>query len=479
MSADPRQLLPSITRLLQRADVIDAGCTWGAGIVRALLDRVLVTARGDAARFAGSSRDDVERDIVQQLQSSLLAIARTGPRRVINATGVLLHTGLGRAPLSSRARQAVVDAAGACQLEIDPETGERCHRGFQVRELLSVLTGADESLIVNNNAGATLLMLQALCRGREVLISRGQLVEIGGSFRLPAIFETAGVTLREVGTTNRTHVSDYASAMTDRTAAILRVHASNYRIVGFTTEPSISELRSLASDRGVWLFDDLGSGQPCPTDALRQFHEPDFQSSIAAGADLVLGSGDKLLGGPQAGIILGRRDLISQLRDHPLARCLRIDKLNLAALYATLLDHARAPAQPALPLHQMLMTEPTDLRQRAEVIAGRLNAVLGAAASVVETAAEVGGGSCAGVSLPSVAVGVRPNDGSADDLAMRLRMASPTIGTARAESHATRPAVWSRVADGQVLLDLRSVDPLDDDELCSLLIECVTVSGDA
>ena len=478
MSDDVRKLIPSMTVLLARAEVASLIEWFGPDIVRMKLLEAIERLRSslsenvatesdaleEAPRTGGltlnrspnnspATKQDAEKLVTEWLVKDMDRTLLNAPRKVINATGVLLHTGLGRAPLAEAARTAVMDAAGACLLEIDPESGERSYRGFQVDELLKALTGCQASLIVNNNAGATLLLLQALCQGREVLISRSQLVEIGGSFRLPEIFKTAGVELREVGTTNRTHLRDYANAITDRTAAILRVHASNFRIIGFTAEPSSYELAQLAHARGLWMFDDIGSGQLFPNPLLESFSEPDFRASVQDGADLVLGSGDKLLGGPQAGIIIGRASLMEVLRQHPLARCLRIDKLSLAALHATLLIHARRTTANELPLYQMLHCDSAILNQRAESIVAQLGLLKDVTAHIVESIAEVGGGSCAGNEIPSVAIALGSATMSAQALARKLRMSVP--------------AIWSRIEADAVLLDLRSVQPQDD----ALLIE--------
>jgi len=485
MSDDVRQLVPSMTRLLASAEVALLIEKFGPDIVRMKLQRAIerlrfyldekTTAESAASETATShesrctggltparspkempaSKSDSEKLVVEWLVSDMNRCWLNAPRKVMNATGVLLHTGLGRAPLADAARKAIMDAAGACLLEVNPESGERSYRGFQVEELLTALTGCEDSLIVNNNAGATVLLLQAMCQGREVLISRSQLVEIGGSFRLPEIFQTAGVVLREVGTTNRTHLRDYASAITERTAAILRVHASNFRIVGFTTEPSSLELATLAHARGLMMFDDIGSGQFFQNPVLAAFGEPDFRTSIEDGADLVLGSGDKLLGGPQAGIILGRASCIQTLRHHPLARCLRIDKLSLAALHATLLIHARRTATDELPLYQMLHADTSTLNQRAQSIIAQLSSLPDVALEIVPGVAEVGGGSCAGHQIPSVAISFRSANKSAQTLARNLRMSVP--------------AIWGRIEADAVLLDLRSVDPDDDPLLCQTL----------
>jgi len=449
MSDDVRKLIPSMTALLARPEVTALIQWFGPDIVRGKLLHAIERLRKHLAdRVAIATRQDAEKLITEWLVHDMDRTLLNAPRKVINATGVLLHTGLGRAPLAEAAQNAVLDASGACLLEVDPDSGERSYRGFQVDELLSALTGCQDSLIVNNNAGATLLLLQALCQGREVLISRSQLVEIGGSFRLPEIFETAGVELREVGTTNRTHLRDYATAITDRTAAILRVHASNFRIIGFTAEPSSYELAQLARARGVLMFDDIGSGQLFPNPLLKAFEEPDFRASIEDGADLVLGSGDKLLGGPQAGIIIGRASLMEVLRSHPLARCLRIDKLSLAALHATLLSHARGTTADELPLYQMLNTDTTILTKRAESIVAQLGALKNVTAQIVPSMAEVGGGSCAGHQIPSVAIALRSGTMPSQAMARKLRMSVP--------------AIWGRIEADAVMLDLRSVLPPDD-----------------
>ena len=456
MSDDIRQLIPSMTRLLARPEVRSLLAWFGPDIVRMKLQGAIERLRQHLANgVLMGSKSDSEQLVIRWLVSEMDRCLLNTPRKVINATGVLLHTGLGRAPLADAARKAILDAAGACLLEVNSESGERAYRGFQVHDFFEALTGCEDCLIVNNNAGATVLLLQALCQGREVLISRSQLVEIGGSFRLPEIFQTAGVVLREVGTTNRTHLRDYAAAITERTAAILRVHASNFRIVGFTAEPSSGELAGLAHARGLMMFDDIGSGQLFANPVLASFGEPDFRTSITGGADLVLGSGDKLLGGPQAGIILGRSSLIQTLRHHPLARCLRIDKLNLAALHATLLIHARGTATDELPLYQMLQADISALNQRAESIVAQVGSLRDVTLQIVPSIAEVGGGSCAGHPVPSVAIALHSSSTSAQTVARNLRM------------HV--PAIWGRIEAAAVLLDLRSVDRCDDHLLCQTI----------
>lgn len=450
MTAHSRHLLPSVSRVLEdpaiEALLEQHGRLLVLPAIRDAIDRQRAECdAGGPPRTRAALTESVIDDVAEQMDE--LAALTIHP--VINGSGILLHTGLGRAPLAASARSALTRAAGSCLVEADPETGERIYRGFQVARQLQVLTGGADSLIVNNNAGATLLILQALCRDREVLISRGQLVEIGGSFRLPEIFRAAGVRLREVGTTNRTHLQDYEDALCAETAAIMRVHASNYRISGFTSEPSTGELAPLAQNHNLLLIDDIGSGQLQPVARLREFGEPTFANSLRAGADIVLGSGDKLLGGPQCGIIVGQRDLIGRLQQHPLARCLRIDKLTLAALQATLTLHL-TDRRDEIPLFRMLSTTLDDLDARAEWLItqlGHMNVI----ASAVAVQSEVGGGTCAGHPIDSIALRIVSDRLPADELARRLRCG--------------RPSVWSRTRDNAVLLDLRSIDPDQDQSL--------------
>jgi L-seryl-tRNA(Ser) seleniumtransferase len=386
--------------------------------------------------------------------------------RVINATGVILHTSLGRAPLSAAAVAALREAAGACNLEVDLVSGERRSRGYQLSSAWRRLTGAEASLVVNNNAAATVLMLDALCRGHEVIISRGQLIEIGGSFRLPEIFAQSGAILREVGTTNRTTLADYERAIGPATAAILRVHTSNYRVIGFAESPLIDELSQLAGKAGVLCFDDIGSGCLVDTALFELPHEPTFTESIEAGADLVLGSGDKLLGGPQCGILLGRESLLVRLRNHPLARAVRIDKLTLAALSATLDAYLRGAATSEIPTLQLLAAPVESLVARARQFehaladADRRTEDSAATQSTFTIAVDqetspVGGGSLPGAALATAVLRLKHRAWSAAELARRLRLGNPRL--------------FGRVRDDEVLLDLRSVLPEDDVEIVSVL----------
>lgn len=364
-------------------------------------------------------------------------ISRPRLRKVINATGVILHTNLGRAVLSQAAREALDAVAGHyCNLELDLETGERGSRQDHVRDLLRELTGAEDALVVNNNAGAVLLALNTLARGKQVVVSRGQLVEIGGSFRLPEIMAASGAILVEVGTTNKTYLRDYEQAVGPETALLLRVHTSNFRIIGFAAEVGIAELAGLGRRLGIPVMEDLGSGLLVDLggDFLRD--EPVVVASLAAGADVVTFSGDKLLGGPQAGIILGREKYLEPMRKNPLARALRIDKLSLAALEATLrlyLDPDWAKSQ--IPTLHALFVSVEELRRRAERLRDLLVPALRdqAEAEVQTGFSEAGGGSLPGVALPTFLVLVRPRELSVEELAARLRRAEPPVIARRLE----------------------------------------------
>lgn len=389
-----------------------------------------------AERLVDRARRQLDRRLEQQ------------PRAVINATGVILHTNLGRAPLSRAALDAMERVGGGYSaLEFDLEAGTRGSRHEHVSALLRDLTGADDALVVNNNASAVLLALAALATGRDVVISRGELVEIGGGFRIPDVLRESGARLVEVGTTNRTYVEDYDRAIAEDAALVLRVHASNFQVVGFVHSPTLEELVALAHQRGLILVDDLGSGTLIATEQFGLAHEPTVQESTSAGADLVCFSGDKLLGGPQAGLLVGRKEVIDRLRRHPLVRALRPDKATLAALSATLAHYARGEALREIPVWRMISADAATIHRRAEALAAGSDGVC----SVVETRAAVGGGSLPGSTLPSFALAVDRADGSAAEIAHRLR--------------SWRVPIVSRVADNRALLDLRTVAPGQDPEI--------------
>lgn len=364
-------------------------------------------------------------------------------RSVVNGTGVVLHTNLGRACLSERAAAAVENAArNYCTLEYDVAAGCRGHRCAHVEGLLTRLTGAESALAVNNNAAAVLLILSAMAAGGEVVASRGELVEIGGSFRIPDIMEACGARLREVGTTNRTHLSDYERAIGEETRALMKVHTSNFCILGFTEAVSLAELVTLGHERGLPVIEDLGSGSLWDLERLGLHDEPTVQMSVAAGVDVISFSGDKLLGGPQAGIIVGRKKYLSLLRSHPLYRAMRLDKMTLAGLEATLQAYADGTAETEIPTLAMLAAAPKTLHVRAHRLCA-LARKAGVEAEVIQEEDQVGGGSVPTQLLATFAVAVTPKHGSVDALeaAMRLRD-RPIIG---------------RIAHDRYLLDARTL----------------------
>ena len=429
-TADPRRSLPSVDAALTQAGIAELLADHPRG-------QVVDAVRGaiEACRQTGGSAAGLVDEVVRRLRPSL--------RPVINATGVILHTNLGRASLAPQAAAAVAAATGTSNLEWDADTGERGSRQDHVVEHLRALTGAESAAVANTNAGGMLLALVALASGKEVIVSRGQLVEIGGGFRVPEVLVASGCRLVEVGTTNKTRTDDYERAIGPDTAVILRVHPSNFRVVGFTEEAPLGELVALAHARGLVVIDDLGSGALTADPIYRG--EPDVRSSVAAGVDVTCFSSDKLMGGPQGGLLVGTAEAISRCRRHPLMRALRPDKLTIAALEATLALHRDpALARTSIPTLAMLAADPDALRARADRLAAAV------AGEVVATTGRVGGGSLPLEELPSVAVALDAPDG-ADALAARLR--------------ACDPHVVARVADGQVLLDVLT---LSDDDLALL-----------
>jgi L-seryl-tRNA(Ser) seleniumtransferase len=414
-------------------------------LARGLADPLAVdAARALLARAREEIRAGVDPgDLATRLESALSAARRPALRRVLNATGVIVHTNLGRAPLAQAALERVVEAGrGYSNLEYDLVEGTRGSRQDHVVAILRRLTGAESAIVVNNNAGAILLALAALAEGRDVLVSRGELIEIGDGFRIPDVLARSGAKLVEVGTTNRTRAADYEHAAGEHTALILRVHQSNFRLVGFTEQPTLTELAAVARRHGLPLLDDLGSGA-----LVELSDEPTAQASLSAGADLVSFSGDKLLGGPQAGIVVGRADLVERLRRHPLHRALRADKLGLAALEGTLLlylDRERAVRE--IPVLRMLQEDAAAVRARAE----RLAAAVGG--EVEETVARVGGGALPLAELPSFACAVD------ESLAGPLR--------------AQDPPVVGIVRDGRLLLDCRTLADGEIDEVSAAVRAC-------
>ena len=394
--------LPSVTDLLEQPAILELCAGHGRLLVtkwvRQAVDEkraALRKQRQDTDDQSDNQDESAVRDLLRiELLEAVTRIAHEADlervQGIINATGIVLHTGLGRAPLSAGAKQALQDAAGACNAEVDIATGDRRYRGYQLNSTLQLLTGCESSLIVNNNAAATLLTLQALGAGREVIISRGELIEIGGSFRLPEIFELSGVILREVGTTNRTSLKDYENAIGPDTAAIMHVHPSNYRVVGFASKPDEADMFALTKKHGIIAIDDIGSGALFDTKEAGLPYEPTFQHSINAGADVVLGSGDKLLGGPQCGIIVGNDECVAKIRNHPLARAVRVGKLTLAALGATLDSYARDEARAEIPTQTMLFATTDELQRRAEAIENEIADVPGLQLSIRNDVALLG-----------------------------------------------------------------------------------------
>ncbi len=449
--------IPSIDRLLRRDDVVALARNHGAAATAEALRTAAAALRSSlAAGDAGAAGSEAETadtgDAIVATAARRLADAALGSlRRVVNATGVVIHTNLGRAPLAGPALQRLHEvASGYATLEYDLDAGRRGSRSVHAEGLLTALTGAEAAVVVNNNAAAMLLVLSSLARGRDVLISRGELVEIGGGFRVPDILAQSGAILREVGTTNRTRLSDFTAAFGPTTALVLRVHPSNFRIEGFTERPPLDAVVAAAHAAGLVVVEDLGSGN---VDAASAW-EPTVQASVAAGVDLVAVSGDKMLGGPQAGIIVGRKALVDRLRSHPLMRALRVDKLTYAALEGTLLEHRAGRAHDTVPVLRMLHAPRASLVARARSLADALRG-RGWRADVIEGASAIGGGSAPGVTMPTALVRLARDGWSADRLEAWLRTLDPPV--------------IARIQDDAVVLDLRTVASEDDAILTSCL----------
>ena len=462
---DPRRALPSVHWLLEQEEMVPLVRDLGREVVVAAARTVLNQIRDGGASSSGADHQAVACLVVAELRGE-----RPHLRPVINATGILLHTGLGRAPLGPWVWESILSlGTGYSNLEFDLESGERSERGAAVAELLREITGAEAAAIVNNNAGATLLTLRALAAGREVIVSRGQLVEIGGSYRLPDVFLASGAKLVEVGTTNKTRLKDYERAIGPATAALLRVHTSNYQVVGFTEEVSIAEMAELAAALGVLCIDDIGSGALTPDLPPGLRGEPSIQASFQGGAKLVLASGDKLLGGPQCGLILGEARLISTIKADPMMRALRVDKLTLCALEAVLrLVRSPSLARSRIMLWRLLGTERAELRARARSILEQLGARLGLSATVVETEAQIGGGSVPSQRLPSVGIQLECAGGGP---------LGSEAGLAKALRTGPVPVV-PRVHDGHVWLDLKAVFEYEDKEIVHALDRLFPIPGD-
>ena len=446
--------IPSVDAVLQ----VLAGEEWplDPALTTAIVADCLDVARRRIAAGAPLTRDEIMQSVRDRL-AKLLAPRLT---RVLNGTGIIIHTNLGRSPVSATAARAMAEAAAsAVPLEIEPDSNERGGRLCEISDLLRVLAGAEATLVVNNNAAAVLLVLAALAPGREVIVSRGEAVEIGDGFRIPDVLARSGATLVEVGTTNRTYTRDYLAAIGPETAAILKVHPSNFRMTGFTATPAIEDLVAAGADAGIPVIEDLGSGALLDTARFGLTHEPIMRERLDAGVAVVMASGDKLLGGPQAGIIAGKQDLVELITSHPLARAVRADKTTLAGLAATLRHYLRGEAADQIPVWRMVAADCDGLGLRAGAVAQALAGVP-LTIAVNETRASVGGGSLPGEDLPSVGLRITLSGGgmAPDDLARALRTHRPT-------------ALYARVHDGAVIVDLRTIVPEDDADLITVLTE--------
>ena len=439
--------LPSVDRLLTDGRIQRLEKAYSRPFVLRVIRQHLEEVR---LRIAQGEPAPAFDQMAESVCAQVHTIAEPSLRRVINATGVILHTNLGRAPLSEEATAAMEECAGYTNLEIDLDSGKRGSRQVHIESLLCQLTGAEAALVVNNNASAVLLALSALAKRKEVIVSRGQAVEIGGGFRIPDVMRQSGAKLIEVGTTNCTYLLDYEEAITPRTAVLLRVHSSNFVVIGFTQVVALEELTQLGDRYDLQVLDDLGSGCLLDTTRFGLVPEPMLQQSIAAGAGLVMSSADKLLGGPQAGIIVGQRALVDKLRRHPLARAVRIDKVRLAGLAATLHHYLKGEAESKIPVWRMISASLEEIGERAE----RWSRLLGDAASVVEGESMVGGGSLPGGTLPTRLVAIKGR-GKVNQLANQLRKGSPMV--------------IGRIEKDLLLLDPRTILPGEEEALLSRL----------
>ena len=439
--------IPSVDQLLKEQSILDWVEAFGRPLTLRAIRDTLDEVRAD---YSEDTPVPEQAALVERVRRKLTDWTESSLRPVINASGVILHTNLGRAPLSRSALQAIEEiSSGYSNLEYDLDKGHRGSRTVHAEALLKRITGAQAALVVNNNAAAVLLTLSALARRRSVVIGRSQLVEIGGGFRIPDVMKQSGARLAEVGTTNRVHLSDYERALAERPAAlIMRAHRSNFQIVGFTSEPKLEEIVGVAHRADIPVVDDLGSGSLLDTTRFGLGHEPMVQESLSAGADLVCFSGDKLLGGPQAGIIIGRTDLVSNLKKHPLARAIRADKTCLAALSATLLHYLKDEAEREIPIWRMISTPVQRIKERAEQ--WKLNLGQG---EVISGQSTVGGGSLPGETLPT----------------FLLSLSVPSTNRSLAQLRLAHIPVIGRAQEDLLLLDPRTVLPEQDAQLLTVL----------
>lgn len=442
--------VPSVDQLLRTDEARELRGSVGirklTNIARSVTEQIRKSIRENSETLStnGNLAENLLAEAVRRMQASVRLESHSGIRSVINATGVLLHTNLGRAPLSQAARKAIDEAARYCSVEYDIESGVRGGRAARVESLLKDVTGAEDALVVNNCAAAALLILSVLARDGETIVSRGELVEIGGDFRVPDVMAGSGTRMVEVGTTNRTHLEDYRRAINDNTRLIMRVHPSNYRIVGFASSPALSELVTVAHEAGLPLYEDAGSGQLNDLRAYGIADEPVVRATIETGVDVVSFSGDKLLGSAQAGLIVGKHSIVARLRKHPLYRALRSDKLRLAALEATLLSHQKELAHEEVPVIEMLALSKTELDQRARDLI-RSVGPSEATFELTDGESTIGGGAGPTSIFPTMLIAISHPKISAQEIEHHLRTSSPPI--------------IGRISEGRVLLDLRTVFP--------------------
>ncbi len=460
------RLLPAVNSLLQTITaqkiVVETGAKHLTILARVVTDsmRQEILEKVSSEQIVDHTREDFLADAEKRLSKLWRSEQNTSLKRVINATGVIIHTNLGRAPLSEAAKKAVLEeASGYCALEYSIETGKRGKRGARAEHLLAELAGAESALIVNNCAAACVLVLTALASGGEGIISRGEMVEIGGDFRVPDVMIQSGADLVEVGTTNRTRASDYERAITEKTRLILKVHPSNYRIIGFTATPTIAELAEIAHRNKIFLYEDAGSGAMFDLSKYGLVDEPIISQSIVAGADVVTFSGDKLLGGTQSGLIVGKRDVIELLRRHPLYRALRVDKMIYAALEATLETFRKDTVLEDIPVLKMLTMTKTDIKQRTWNFAQRLKEMIGESKvlhfEVTDGNSVIGGGSAPAVQPETCILAIKHENLSTSRFEQALRLSQPSIVT--------------RIIDDKILFDLRTVSESEENEILEIL----------
>lgn len=463
-SVENLRFLPSIDALLRSSTATkllpDTGAKHFTILARSVIDELRREIQENTVNLAEFSRENLLTEAEQRLEHAWRSERNTSLQRVINATGVIIHTNLGRAPLSENARKAIFEeVSGYCNLEYNLETGKRGRRGERAEHLLAELTGAESALIVNNCAAAAFLVLTVLASGGEVVISRGELVEIGGDFRVPDVLTQSGAMLREVGTTNRTKISDYERAINENTRLLLKVHPSNYRIIGFTAAPNLAEIADLAHRNEILLYEDAGSGALFDLAEYGLTDEPVISQSIAAGADIVTFSGDKLLGGVQSGLIVGRREIVERIRKHPLYRALRVDKLIYAALEATFEAFRKETFLQEIPVLKMLSANRTELMTRTAVFADKLCETLGENSAlkfeITEGNSVIGGGSAPDASPATVLLALKHRKFSVSKLEEKLRNAKPPVIT--------------RILEDKVLIDLRTVSESEEAELLEIL----------